>query len=212
MSRNYVFAPGEYYHLYSRGAEKVKTYRQESDYRRFKEGLYLHNTEQSVNIRDAKKALSLGLTSGGSLYETERGESIVDIGAYCLMPNHFHLLVREKVDGGISKFMQKLMTSYTMFINKKYERTGALFGSSFKARHILDDSHLKYLFAYIHLNPREIVGNDLKLEDYQHSSYPDYVDMGRPEEAILSKGSFPDYFSGAMNKEIKEWLDYEDTC
>ena len=89
-----------------------------------------------------------------SIFNVKRAEGLTAIAAYCLMPNHFHILVHEKVEGGISKFMQKLMTSYTMYINKKYDRTGALFGSSFKAVHVTDDNHLKYLFAYINLNPK----------------------------------------------------------
>lgn len=206
MSRNYTFASGEYYHLYARGVEKLPVFREESDYERFIQSLYLLNTKKKVDIREIKKDFSEGLTFG-SLFEFDRGETVVDIGAYCLMPNHFHMLVQEKdPEGkGVSKFMQKLMTSYTMYFNKKNERTGALFGSSFKAQHVTDDNYLKYLFAYIHLNPQKVVG-DGKVKEYLHSSYLDYVGRNREQKSILNQTAFPDYFTDRMEQEIEEWI------
>ncbi len=214
MARNHVFAPGEYYHVYARGVEKMPVFREDSDYIRFIEGLYLLNTEQRINVRDVKKELSLGLTSGdeGAIFEFERGETLVDIGAYCLMPNHFHILVREKdAEGkGVSKFMQKLMTSYTMYFNKKNDRTGAVFGSSFKTQHITGDTHLKYLFAYIHLNPKEIIGAQ-NLLNYEYSSYPEYLGNTRAEKNVINPSAFPEYFasSSEIEDEIAEWMNYE---
>jgi len=207
MARNYVFAPEEYYHLYARGFEKVATYRDVKDYERFLEGVYLCNSTKSVNIRVVKNQRNLvkGLTFD-EVFDVDRDETLVDIGAYCLMPNHFHLLVREIGDGGISKFMQKLMTSYTMYFNKKNGRTGAIFSSSFKAQHVVDDNHLKYLFAYIHLNPKKVV-NVSDLEKYKYSSYPDYIGENRAQASILNKDAFPDYFNGAMKKEVEEWIE-----
>ena len=208
MARNYIFVPGEYYHLYARGFEKFPVYRKETDYRRFIESLYLLNDGHPINIRDVKDHLPRGLTSGeieNLIFHVEKEETIVDIGAYCLMPNHFHLLVYEKIERGISKFMQKLMTSYTMYFNKKYDRTGVIFSSSFKARHIIDDVHLKYLFAYIHLNPKKIVGAQ-GLKKYAYSSYLDYIEYKRPQSNILNKKAFPNYFCGSMEQEINEWL------
>jgi hypothetical protein len=124
------------------------------------------------------------------------------------MPNHFHLLVQEKDEKGkgVSKFMQKLMTSYTMYFNTKYERTGALFSSSFKARHVTRDEHLKYLFAYIHLNPRSVIGA-AGMRSYPYSSLHEYRGMQRPEGAILNRTAFPDYFSGAIDRELNDWLE-----
>ena len=85
---------------------------------------------------------------GLPLDKIERGETLVDIGLYCLMPNHFHLLVKEKKENGISMFMEKLSTSYSMYFNKKNERTGRIFENTFKATHVDNDEYLKYLFAY----------------------------------------------------------------
>ncbi|HET8581129.1 MAG TPA: transposase [Candidatus Paceibacterota bacterium] len=211
MARNYVFAPGEYYHLYARGVEKMPVYRDGAEYQRFLEGMYLFNAVQKgTEIREIKRSRG-GLTSAdsSSVFSFDRGRPLVDIGAYCLMPNHFHILVRENDSEGkgVSKFMQRLMTSYTMYFNKKNERTGALFGSSFKARHVTEDTHLKYLFAYIHLNPREIVDAH-GLRDYEYSSYADYVGRKRIQQSIINPAAFPDYFSGGigMERELDAWL------
>ena len=95
-----------------------------------------------------------------------------------------------------------------MYFNKKYDRTGAIFGSSFKARHVTDDNHLKYLFSYIHLNPKEIVGIGT-LKDYSYSSYPDYIGIHRLQAALLNQVAFPDYFMGAMESEVEEWSSWK---
>ncbi len=137
------------------------------------------------------------------------------------MPNHFHLLLKEKRDRGISLFMQKLMTAYTMYFNKKYERTGALFESKFKARHLNEDRYLKYIFSYIHLNPIKLTDAKWKeegiknktqakkfLHQYKYSSYLDYMEEKRVQEIILNRGAFPEYFPNKKDfeQEIFDWI------
>lgn len=153
----------------------------------------------------------------------DRGEPLISIGAYCLMPNHFHLLVHELKDGGISRFMQKLTTGYTMYFNKRYERTGALFQGKFRAAHANNDSYLKYLVSYIHLNPVKLIEPKWKengigdrvsaeeyLKGYVYSSYLDYAGVDRVEHCILDKNALPEYFltHDDFNKNLMEWLDY----
>jgi putative transposase len=139
------------------------------------------------------------------------------------MPNHFHFLVRERKEKGISDFMQKLMTGYSMYFNKKYERRGTLFEGPFKAEHANSDTYLKYLFAYIHLNPvnlieskwRESGVQNLKkvkhyLREFPYSSYPEYLGDIRPQSLILNQAEFPDYFRNSFEfkKQIWEWLTF----
>ncbi len=141
------------------------------------------------------------------------------------MPNHFHLLVKEKEDGNISSFMEKLGTSYAMYFNRKYKRSGVLFQNTFKAEHVSRDEYLKYLYAYIHLNPvklieplwkeegiRNLPAAQKYLEAYRYSSYADYVTGKREESAILTPSEFPDYFEqeGDFDHFVKDWLDYKD--
>jgi len=188
MTRKIFFVPGEFYHIYNRGTDKRVIFKNTKDYNRFVLLLYLCNSTKPVNI---EAELQKGRTFL-ELMESNRGDELVDIGAYCLMPNHFHILIKEKNEKGISLFMKKLSTAYSMYFNKKYDRSGALFEGRFKAKHISDDAYLKYLFAYIHLNPIKIIDSEWKengicnkseakiyLSKYEYSSYLDYLGKNR---------------------------------
>ncbi|MEI7810641.1 MAG: transposase [bacterium] len=215
MSRSIIFAPDEFYHCYDRGTEKRKIFLNKIDYERFLALLFVCNSTERIHLSDYKGR------SFDELFVIDRKGSLVDIGVYCLMPNHFHLLLHEKVDNGISLFMQKLSTAYTMYFNKKYERTGSLFESRFKAEHADDDKYLKYLFSYIHLNPVKLIQKDWKekgiknkkeavtfLQNYKYSSYVDYLNFNRPQSVILNKSAFPEYFNtkDKFEEEIFDWL------
>lgn len=209
--RNLTFSIDEFYHLYSRGVDKRLIFLDEADKQRFIKLLYVCNANKPVEYRNIKNK---------KFSEIDIENKIVAVGAYCLMPNHFHLLVREVEEGGIVKFMSKLLTAYSSYFNKKYERTGALFGSEFKASHANKDVYLKYLFSYIHLNPIKIIDPNWRvrptdtgviksfLRGYHFSSYLDYAGANRDEELILSKEFFPNYFNGSQDflNNIHEWL------
>ena len=212
--RKIAFVQDEYYHVYNRGNSKQIIFHDEQDHHRFVKLLFLANGTSNFKIHFVKD-----LT-----YDFKRGEQLVHIGAYCLMPNHFHLLLTPAVEGGISKFMQKVATAYSMYYNSKYKRTGVLFEGRFKAEHAGEDRYLKYLFSYIHLNPVKLIDSKWKeegiqdktktvdfLKSYMYSSYPDYLERNRKEKAILSITAFPDYFSakGSIQKEILGWLSYK---
>lgn len=200
------FVVGEFYHVYNRGNSKQSICNNDSDFKRLQQMLFLCNSQESISVRDARK-----LREG--LFSQERSDLLVAIGAYCLMRNHYHLLVTPLVEGGLSQFMLKLGTGYAMYFNKKYERTGSLFEGKFKAKLAQDDRYLKYLFAYIHLNPvaknpRQGLGTALS---YQYSSLQDYIDTTRDEEMILQPEYFPKYFINAKehSHELNEWLQYD---
>jgi putative transposase len=200
MTRNITIAPGEYYHIYNRGTEKRDIFSSYSDYERFLCLLYLCNGEIVVDLKRQGRTLS-------DVAEIGRGAPLVDICAYCLMPNHFHLLMREVQEDGISRFMQRLTTGYTMYFNKRHERSGALFQGKFKATHSDNDAYLKYLISYIHLNPIKLIDSkwkedgikdQKKAEDFlgrfRYSSYLDYLGQDRIEKMILNKNALPNYF------------------
>ncbi len=207
--RKISFAPNEYFHIYNRGTDKRKIFSHPRDYQRFMESLYLFNSTKRIVLR---------LVSKKERFSYDREDTIIDIGAYCLMPNHFHLLVRSKNDKDVSSFMQKLQTAYAMYYNKKYKRSGVLFQGSFKAQHVIKDEYLKYLFSYIHLNPIKIIDpkwkergiNNLSrakifLDSYKYSSYMDYANS-RLESKILNKKVFPKYF--LLKKDFKQFIDF----
>jgi putative transposase len=204
MRRKTPFFVGQVYHIYNRGNDKKIIFNGDYDYKRFMLLLYLCNSTTPVDIR---RLLEKGL-SFVELFDLDRGDTLVDIGGFCAMPNHFHLLLHEKMENGISQFMKKLLTSYSMYFNAKNERKGALFEGPFRDKHIDTDSYLNWVFSYIHLNPVKLIDNDWKekgisdpvivknfIDSYKYSSYYDYFLGNRPENSVLSKDAFPGDFS-----------------
>ena len=209
--RKTSFVPGEYFHIYNRENDKRQIFHDASDYYHFLKLLYLSNSHKNFVIRDIE----------GDIYSIDRGNPIINIGAYCAMPNHFHLLITPIEEGGLSKFMQKFSTGLSMYYNAKYSRTGSLFEGKFKAEHASNDTYLKYLFSYIHLNPIKLIQKDWKengikdlnkcveyLRKYYFSSYSDYLNQLRPERIIINRTAFPDYLPNekVFEKEILDWL------
>ncbi len=237
MQRSLNFSEGEYYHVYNRGVEKRKIFIDQNDYQRFVLLLNIFNGSESVNVRDLKEKSEpispiyrlRGLTSGElstlKLAKSEKiKENLVDIGVYCLMPNHFHFLIKEIKEGGITDFMHKLTTGYTMYFNKRYERVGSLFQGTFKAEHADTDEYLKYLYSYIHLNPIKLIQSDWEekgihdmkraknfLKNYEYSSYCNYHNPKKCNLGIINKKSFPEYFSlpSDFDKNIFNWINPE---
>ena len=205
MLRKNPFITGEYYHIYNRGIDKRVIFKSNRDYERFIVLLYIANSNDSFRLDDISNRQHKVFNE---ILLLDKGESLVSIGAWCLMTNHFHLLIRQEVDGGITKFMKKVGTGYSMFFNIKYQRKGALFGGLFKSKLIgNDDNYMRHLFGYIHINPLEIKfpewedkinkpSVDMKkfLKSYKYSSYHDYVGEDRAEKRILKPENFPEYF------------------
>lgn len=218
--RKVQFVESEYYHIYNRGNSKQIIFREPDDYERFQALMYLSNSFERFVFREIDE---------DKRYSLDRGAVLVDIEAYCLMPNHFHILLTQKVENGISLFMKKVSTGYSMYFNKKYERTGSLFEGNFKSQHADNDEYLKYLYSYIHLNPvkliqplwrEEGIQNPIRcfeyLKNYEYSSHPD-VSIGpsygnRMEGAILNPKMFKGYFSSQSEyeKELLIWLTYQE--
>lgn len=207
--RKQSFAINEYYHLYNRGTEKIKIFLDKQDYEHFLFLMYICNTTKSIELRRIGENF-------------DRGDTIVDIGVYCLMPNHFHILIKEKIENGISKYMHKLMTSYSMYFNKKYNRTGKLYEGIFKSTYIDSDNYLKYLYSYIHLNPAKLIDKNWKerrikninnllnhVFSYQYSSLQEYINQ---KFRILNPSEFPYYFKKPDDhkEELFEWLHFND--
>lgn len=212
MQRKYTFSIGEYYHLYNRGVEKRNIFIEKKDWERFHKLLYVANSTIPFRFNEIKDQ---------SVDTIDRGDPIVAIGAYVLMPNHFHILAKEITQNGLSTFMKKLSTGYSMYFNKKYERVGPLLQGRFKAEHIVRDEHLKYLYAYIHLNPVKLIEPKWKevgikngdrvsklISRYYYSSYEDYCNTERREGKILTKEEFPKYFSKThdFKTHIHDWF------
>ncbi len=217
MLRKVPLIAGETYHIYNRGAGKQRIFTGGADYDRFMSLLYLANSNQSTNYRNVwSKYKGRSLTD--FFKEEGRGPALVEVLAYALMPNHFHIVLKQKTDEGVTKFMRKLATGYSMYFNARYEHSGVLLQGRFKSSHIGTDPYFRYIFSYVHLNPLDIVMPGWKdgvipspnkarkfLADYRYASYHDYCVGERPERAILAYDTAPDFLK--TDNDLEEMLE-----
>jgi putative transposase len=209
---------GEIYHIYNRGVDKRDIFMNDEDRFRFIHDLFEFNDANAVSN------LGIHLTTNktkevGLPYNREPRKILVEILAFCLMDNHYHIIVRQKTENGITEFMRKIGTGYTNYFNQKYERVGALFQGRFKSVCIKSDAHLMYLPIYIHLNPldfkfhgwREKKIKNYKeaiefLDSYRWSSYMDYT--GQKNFPSLIRKDFILSRIGDEKKFKKEMIDW----
>ena len=223
--RNTPLVLGEYYHIFNRGNSKQKIFLDDEDRNRFLKILYMCNSAVSINFRDQIVRAKI------DAWDFDKGDSIVFIGAWVLMPNHFHLYITANAEArllqnsAISIFMQKVLTAYSKYFNAKYHRTGSLFEGKFKSVHVNKENQAKYLFSYIHLNPLRLINPKWKeegiddkmkalkfLESYKWSSYFDYLTIPRIESKIIDRSKFLNYFQTqkAFQKDIFDWIKIEE--
>ncbi len=161
------FAPDSYFHVFNRGTGQINIFNDDEDYL-----FFLHRLKEAL-FPNLKLSSPESAMKSNRYERTKLPSNSFTLISYCLMPNHFHLLIRQNKEISISDLVSKICTSYSKCFNKKNERIGSLFQDQFKAVPIFDDNHLMYLSAYIHQNP-VMAGLVKNLDDYQYSSYPDY--------------------------------------
>ena len=209
--RKTKFEVGKIYHIFNRGVEKRDIFLSDGDRWRFLQAMYLFNDENTstnllYKLEQEKGKMHFGILKAYMKQESAERKPLVRIMADCLKPNHFHLLMEETQENGISRFMHKLGTGYTGFFNIKYERVGSLFQGTFKAVEIKTDSQLQYIIAYINvINPGQELEPDLKsvaydpeqilefIEHYPWSTHLEY--LGKRESIITDKGIAGELFS-----------------
>ena len=163
-NRKINFTNGEYYHICNRGVDHRSIVADHDDSDRFVQGLTLFNSIEPIGSIYEKTRPK---KSGGKIPENISSllDPLVNIAAYCLNPNHYHFILRQVYDNGVSEFMRRVNGGYTSYFNGKYERTGSLFAGTFKAKHIGTNEYLLHVSAYVNLNNRvhEINGQDSTL-------------------------------------------------
>ena len=209
----------EIFHTLNRGVDKRKIFMDEQDYFRFIHDLFEFNDQNPLNnstyrFRQQSKVIAR------PYIEKQPRKLLVNIHAFCIMPNHYHLLLSPKVEGGITKFMKKLNMGYARYFNEKYKRSGALFQGRYKSIVIEKDAHFIHLPYYIHLNPLDLIApewrdrkisnlnNAIKfLDSYRWSSHLDYA--GKKNFPSVTQREFlMEFFGGSQNynKTIYQWL------
>jgi len=203
--RKKPFINGEFYHVYNRGVDKRNIFSNSYDVERFFQSMKEFNMIQPI----------------GSLYEnsfranelsgpTAKCDKLVEIICYCLNPNHYHFILRQVADGGISEFMKRLGGGYAWYFNNKYQRSGFLFQGRFKSIHINSEWYLLHLSAYVNLNDRvhQLVGPTAKLVK---SSWQEYAVEGRKQnndfcskEVVLAYFKNIDEYKSFAEESVRE--------
>lgn len=166
-SKNVIreYAPDVIYHIYNRGVAKSDIFIDEQDY-----AVFLAMFKNALSENEELNTLE----SIGVRISTQNITEAIDLLAFCLLPNHFHLLVHLHEIDGITKLMKSVSTGYAMYFNSKYERVGHVFQGKFKARPIINDSDLYHITRYIHLNCWDA---GQSLDEFKYSSYKYYLGM-----------------------------------
>lgn len=175
-----IFRSGYYYHVYNRGNARNDIFHDGSDYIQF-----LKRLKIVLGISSAHH-ISFKDNRGRSLSLTALPRQAFTIAVYCLMPNHFHFLIRQNSEVGVDRLISKLCTSYAAYYNRKYEHVGHVFQDTFKAKLVDFDEYIIYLSAYIHNNPADVL-------TYPYSSFLDYV--GNRGGTICDQGPILSYFN-----------------
>ncbi len=195
--RKTILATNEIYHVYNRGVEKRPIFLNRRNYLRFIELTNYYRFEHSPMKFSHFKQISF--KEKERIFKNLQGtEKLVDVLTYCLMSNHFHFLLKQLTDKGISKFIAKVTNGFSHYFNTRHERSGHLFQGNFGAVRIETDEQLIHTNRYIHLNP--VFSYLIKLEDlddYEYSSYPEYLNKRtgfcNTHEILSFFKSFEDY-------------------
>ena len=173
-----MYLQGKYYHIYNRGCNRLPIF--------FKDENYRFLIQKFINTI---------------------GKYDIDIFTYCLMPNHYHILVRQNSDTSISKWLKTVFNGYSKAINKQENRKGTIFEGRAKNKEITNERHLMHLIRYIHYNPVQS-GIVTKAEAWEFSDYSDWI--GIRKNKLFNNHLMKQYFSNHKNYK-KFFDDYEDS-
>lgn len=206
------------FHTLNRGVDKRVIFIDQQDYFRFIHDLFEFNDEERVNTTFYRFSRSNDIASRKIVRKPRK--LLVDIHSFCIMPNHYHLLLSPKSEGTIPKFMKKLNMGYAKYFNEKYKRTGTLFEGRYKSVPVNSESHFCHLPFYIHCNPLDLSAPEWRknklhsfkrakefLENYRWSSHLDY--LGKPNFPSITKRNFLlEFFGGEKEyqKSVYSWL------
>lgn len=205
------------YHVFNRGVDKRTIVLDDQDRKRFVADLYTMNDSQSVGNLNYHFARSMDT---GCPYSLERARKpLVQIHAWCLMNNHYHFLLSEVSEDGISRFLHKFNMGYAKYFNERYKRDGVLFQGRTKKKHVNNDAYFLWILHYIHFNPldyrpsarawrTQCPANPKQalawLKEYRWSSFRDYVGVGDTKEIVVGSFLFEDRVEHI--KEAKRYL------
>ena len=225
--RKTPFLPGEYYHIYNRTILNIPEFKEKNNCNRLMQAFLLANSTKSSqafeylrNNSKLKPTYDVGLINR-ALEIARKGEKLVDVLCYAIMPDHYHLLIKDLKEKGVTEFIRKCNISIAKYINKSKERRGPIFESRFKSKHIDSNEYLRHLSLYIHLNPLDFTagkdwrehklenwnGHKKKLLDYKWSSLNFYLSNYSNNEIISGHEIITSQFKNSDDYEfyLKSW-------
>ncbi len=200
------YVEGGYYHIYNRGIEEREIFNDEQDYKTF---LYTLKRYLEPYSGETKEGFKRDRPSVLTYKQQMSLDGEVTLLAYCLMPNHYHLLVKQRIKDGITKLVRRVCTNYSMYFNRKYGRKGVLFESVYKAVLINSEEQLTNLSRYIHLNPVKVIKRRYGLvetvtgskpEEYPYSSLRKY--LGLEDASWVKPGEILGMMHGTTYREF----------
>jgi putative transposase len=190
----------EYYHIYNRGVDKREVFSDDSDYFRFLLSINLLNDEKDglmIRWRDYQRCVKKANLDDFLKLSFRERERLVDIISFCLMSNHYHFVLKQNVEKGIERFLQKMGTSYTKYFNKKYQRNGSLFQGTFKSSHISSTGLLLRMAVYASCNSE--IHKVSPAKNYPWCSFA--VHLGNQESDIVNDGLISEHFKSSNDFE-----------
>ena len=210
--RKVQFVNNQIYHIFNRGVEKRDIFLDDSDRWRFLQGMFLFNDEETSShllwrLEREKRALNFTVLKEFMFKERTDRKPLVRFMADCLMPNHYHFIIEQLREGGVSRLMHKFGIGYTKYFNERHKRVGSLHQGPFKAVLEKDETQLKYLLVYLNvINPGMLIEPRLKeegvkdadaimkfAEEYPWSTHQEY--LGKRSSIIIDKGILGEIFA-----------------
>lgn len=208
--RKTLFANNQYYHVLNRGVGETQIFENSYGYQRFINLMNFYRFEDTH--LSFSKYMKLPSTQKIEFENNlqEEGSQQIEIFAYCLMPNHFHILLKQILNGGTQKFLRNIQNGYAKYFNLKYKRYGPLFQSRFKAKVILNDEIFLHISRYIHLNPTtSFLISTEKLSSYPWSSLSEFLKA--PSASFVNTNFILKMTGGKNNykKFVYDHVDYQ---
>lgn len=205
---------GHVYHIFNKSIAKFEIFRNDSEYERMVGLLKYYQMENTIlqfsHYMRKQKTEKVSLKDGISANGLKNDNRLIDIIAYCIMPTHIHLAVKQLVNNGISIFTRKIFDSYTRYFNTKISRQGPLWAGRFKRVLVDSDEQLLHLTRYIHLNPVTAYLVN-KPEDWQFSSYNEFINNVREEDRLCRYSPLLDIKADNYQKFVESQIDYQRT-
>lgn len=199
-----IYVENGIYHVYNRGVEKRNIFLDDRDY-----AVFLRILKDALSPPPDKQLIQIDVTLKGSTFKgIPRQPRVfhedIDLIAYCLMPNHFHLLLQQKKFRVMHEFLHSISIRYAMYFNKRYSRVGKLFQNIYKAALITEEPYLLHVSRYIHLNPKKLIDDISR----GYSSYPEYI--GTRQSVWVKPDVILSYFGTTNSIMTKKYRGYRE--